>query len=111
MTPVETRVPISEQIFGHNKAPLAEVLAKDFKELASRVDAAVAKIGKRPVKVKDETDFAAVGQLVLDARNLAKEIDSIIESSVPLRAHAPNTTRPTHRTRHRTAPFAGPPAS
>lgn len=72
---METRVPISEQIFGHNKAPLAEVLAKDFKELASRVDAAVAKIGKRPAKVKDEIDFAAVGQLVLDARNLAKEIE------------------------------------
>lgn len=73
---METRVPISEQIFGHNKAPLEEVLEKDFKDLASQVDAAVAKITKRPVKVKDDTDFAAVGQLVVDARKLEKLLDA-----------------------------------
>lgn len=72
---METRVPISEQIFGHNKAPLEAVLANDFKELAGRVDAAVAKITKRPAKVKDETDFAAVGALVLDARKLSSEVE------------------------------------
>ena len=75
MTPVETRVPISEQIFGHNKAPLDDVLATDFKDLADRVDDAVKKINKRPPKVKDDADFASVGHLVLDARKLTSELD------------------------------------
>lgn len=66
---------VAEQIFGHNKAPLAEVLAKDFADLAAEVDAAIAKITGRPAKVVDDTDFAAVGDLAVAARNLGKRIE------------------------------------
>ncbi len=73
MEPAPARV--AEQIFGHNKAPLEEVLAKDFAELAAEVDKAVDWIVKRPAKVKDETDFAATGEIAIRVRNLVKRIE------------------------------------
>jgi len=74
---LENRKPISEQIFGHNKAPLEEVLKNDFADLEKEVDEAVAKIKARPTKIKDETDFAAVGRLAIDAGKLTKRIDGL----------------------------------
>lgn len=86
---------IAEQIFGHNKAPLDEVLAKDFAELAAEVDAAVKKITARPAKIKDETDFAATGELVISARKLTKrleetrkdETDPLFQAQKAIKAH------------------------
>lgn len=71
------RIPIAEQIFGHNKAPLDEVLEKDFAELAEDVDKSVKAIDSRPAKVKDDADFAAVGEIAIAARNLIKRIEEL----------------------------------
>lgn len=82
---MENRTPIAEQIFGHNKAPLDQVLETDFADLAAEVDAAVKKITARPAKVKDDTDFAAVGQIAIDARKMTKRIeDTRKDETVPL---------------------------
>lgn len=72
---MQTRTPIAEQIFGHNKAPLDQVLTADFAALKTEVEDAVKKISARPAKIKDETDFAATGQLAVDTRKLVKRIE------------------------------------
>jgi hypothetical protein len=89
------RIPIAEQIFGQNKPPLDEVLAKDFIDLAADVDKAVAAINGRPAKVKDDSDFASVGEVVIATRNLVKrveetrkdETDPLFKAQKAIKAH------------------------
>lgn len=71
------RTPVAEQIFGHNKAPVEQVLETDFADLAKEVAEAAAKIRKHPTKIKNDTSFAAVGQIAIDARKLAQRVEEI----------------------------------
>lgn len=66
---------VAAQVFGHNKAPLAVVLEKDFAELSAKVDKAETWIKARPAKIKDETDFGATGEIIIRARAIVKEIE------------------------------------
>lgn len=72
---METPNRIAAQIFGHNRAPLDEVLAKDFAELAAEVERAVKVVTSTPAKIKDEADFAATGTLANRVKSLAKRIE------------------------------------
>ena len=67
---------VAEQIFGANKAPIEEVLATDFADLAAEVERAVKAIGDAPAKIKDDADFAATGALVNRAKALTKRLDT-----------------------------------
>ncbi|MCR6673287.1 hypothetical protein [Devosia ginsengisoli] len=71
----QARTPIAEQIFGHNKAPLEEVLPAETAEWQAEADRAVAALADRPGKIKDETDFAATGKLVLRAKSFLTRIE------------------------------------
>lgn len=80
------RLPIAEQIFGHNKAPLADVLAADFAELFADADKLADKAKARPAKIKDEADFAATGALANEVRAFTKRLDDARKAETdPLR--------------------------
>lgn len=66
---------VAEQIFGQNKAPVADVLAADFAELFAEADKLAAEVKGRPTKIKDEADFGAVGAVANKVRALAKRLD------------------------------------
>lgn len=72
-----TRTPISEQIFGQNKAPLDEVLAKDFAELSTALAGEIGKLSALPAKIKGDVDFATVGQAAIRIRALTTRLDTI----------------------------------
>lgn len=65
------RAPLADQVFGSNKAPLADVLAADYADLKAEVDAFVAKM-REAAKAKpgSDADNAALGQIILDGRSL-----------------------------------------
>ena len=69
------KLPVAEQVFGHNKAPLGEVLALDFAELvrdaASLIDAA----RKLPKTIKTDAELGDFGQVVTKLRALASTVD------------------------------------
>ncbi|WP_336801757.1 hypothetical protein [Kaistia sp. MMO-174] len=69
------RKPVAEQIFGHNKAPLADVLANDFRDLEKLVGDAVELFSKTPAKCKTEEDFKALGKLIISARQIGKQVE------------------------------------
>ena len=72
---METRQPVVDQIFGANKAPLAEILPKDFADMVKEVEAFADKAGKMPKKVKNDTDLGMIGTCVADIRDLSKRVD------------------------------------
>lgn len=70
------RKQVVDQIFGDNKAPIAEVLAADFAELKAEVDAFVAlmrEAAKSPPK--SDEDQAALGKIIMDGRALWNRAD------------------------------------
>lgn len=74
---VETHKPVVDQIFGDNRAPVDEVLAADFADLAARARALAARMeAETPSRVETEEEQIAVGRLITEARALAKEIDA-----------------------------------
>ncbi len=72
-----SRLPVVDQIFGHNKAPISEVLAADFAELTKDVTAAIAGLDALPKSLKDDADLGLVGKAVVDLRALYKRIESV----------------------------------
>lgn len=69
------RAPIAEQVFGANKAPLEEVLAHDFADLAGEVERAEAALTKQPAKIKDDADLAVIGSLATRAKALTAKLE------------------------------------
>lgn len=72
-----TRLPVVEQIFGQNKAPIQQVLDADFDDLVIEVDRAIIKAGRLPSAIKDEAGLGDYGAAVTEIKALAKRIDGI----------------------------------
>jgi len=70
------RVPIAEQVFGHNKAPMGEVLALDFTEISKEAAALVEAAGKLPKSIKTDAELGEFGQVVTRLRALATTVDN-----------------------------------
>ena len=70
-----TRLPVTDQIFGANKAPLADVLAADFVDLQAEVAALLDRAGDLPVRVDSDDDQVKVGKWIIDAKDLAHKVD------------------------------------
>lgn len=70
-----TRRPTVDQVFGDNKAPMADVLNSDFEDLSARVSAMAMLLKGSNKKITNDDGNAAVGKLVIDARNLVKEVE------------------------------------
>lgn len=70
------RKPVVDQVFGDNKAPMAEVLAADLAEFRAELDAFVAKMREAAKNApKTDEDQAALGRVILDARALWSRAD------------------------------------
>ena len=79
--------PVVDQIFGDNKAPIAEVLPKDFAEITKEVETFIANAAKLPKKLKDDTDLGVFGQHVTDLRAIAKRVEGLrTDEGAPLLA-------------------------
>lgn len=74
---MEIRRPVSEQIFGSNKAPLAEVLKNDFADLAVEVEALVAVLKAGPKVVKSTDHFSSIGALSNAASTLIARLEAV----------------------------------
>lgn len=71
------RKPTSDQIFGDNKAPIEAVLTADFAPLKSEIAALVERAKALDHKVKTDAQQAAVGQMIIDLREIWKRADHI----------------------------------
>ena len=69
------RMPVAEQIFGHNRPPVEEVLAADYKGLIAKVDQMVRRAAGMPKKIRTDEQVTLVGNAIADMRALANEID------------------------------------
>lgn len=70
------KLPVAEQVFGHNKAPMGEVLALDFAELASDAARLVAEAEKLPKTIKTDAELGGFGQVVTKLRAMSATVDS-----------------------------------
>lgn len=74
----ETRTPVVDQIFGHNKAPIADVLTADFSDLIAEAEALVERAkNEAPAKVKNDTDLLVIGGIMTAIREFEKRVDAI----------------------------------
>lgn len=69
------RRPVVDQVFGANKAPMAEVLAADFVELIRAVEEAEAMCAEANTKPQNDAEQAALGDKIVDMRKLFKRVD------------------------------------
>jgi hypothetical protein len=72
---LQTRIPIAEQVFGHNKAPMGEVLALDFAELARDAASLIEAARKLPKSIKTDAELGDFGLVVTKLRALASTVD------------------------------------
>lgn len=61
---------------GHNNATRAELLAEKHADLAKRIDAIAKRADAAPRSIKTDADLDAIGRIVVDARDLAKEAET-----------------------------------
>lgn len=71
------RLPVVDQVFGHNKAPLEEVLKADFADMQAAIATLLAEAGDLPKKVNSDDDQIAVGRWIVKARAYAKRADEV----------------------------------
>lgn len=69
------KLPVAEQVFGQNKAPMGEVLALDFADIAKDAAALIAAADKLPKTIKTDTELGDFGQVVTRLRALAGTVD------------------------------------
>lgn len=74
---IPARRPVVDQIFGDNKAPLADVLAADFTDLQQEVADLLNRAGDLPQRVDSDADQAKVGAWIIDAKDLAHKVDKV----------------------------------
>lgn len=72
-----SRTPVADQIFGHNKAPIDEVLKADFADLTKEVEGLCAEAGKAPKRIRNEDDLGTIGNFFADLRALKGRIEGI----------------------------------
>ncbi len=73
----ERRKSVAEQLFGHNKPPVEEVLKADFADLIKEVDAFIGDAGKAPKKIKTPDDLTKLGLCITDLRSMTKRVEGI----------------------------------
>lgn len=73
------RKSVVDQVFGDNKAPIADVMAADFAGLKAEVDAFVAKMKAADKAPRTDEDQAELGKVIMDGRALWKRADSLRE--------------------------------
>lgn len=71
-----TRLPVVDQVFGHNRAPIAEVLKTDFVDLVADVNAAIDAAAALPTAINNDEIHGRVGQGVIALRAVAKRIEA-----------------------------------
>ena len=71
------RTPVVDQIFGHNRALLDEVLKADFADVQKAIDGLVAEAATLPTKVNNDDDQAKIGRWIVKARAYAKRSDEL----------------------------------
>ena len=71
------RTPVVDQVFGHNKAPLDEVLKADFADMQKAIADLLAEAGDLPNKVTSDDDQVKVGRWIVKARAYAKRADEV----------------------------------
>lgn len=71
------RKSVVDQVFGDNKAPIADVMAADFAELKAEVDAFVGRMREAAKSApKTDEDQSALGKIIMDARGLWSRADA-----------------------------------
>lgn len=79
------RTPVVDQVFGANKAPMADVLAADFAELVKAVSDAEAMCGEANTNPKNDAEQAALGEKIVDMRRLFARVDGVrAEEKAPI---------------------------
>lgn len=73
----DTRIPIVDQVFGHNKAPIDEVLKADFADMQAAIADLLNEAGNLPAKVNSDDDQASVGRWIVKARAYLKRADEV----------------------------------
>lgn len=70
--------PIEREIIGigHNSAPLKDMLAASYADMAKEIDEAVAAADRAPAVVENDTVCGKVADLVKDLRNLRKQAET-----------------------------------
>ena len=66
---------VVDQIFGDNKAPLAEVLAADFTDLQAEVADLLNSAADLPVRVESDADQVRVGKWIIAAKDLTHKVE------------------------------------
>ena len=67
---------VVDQIFGDNKAPLADVLKADFDDLQAEVADLIGRAADLPSRVDTDEDQAKVGKWIIDAKDLSQKIEA-----------------------------------
>lgn len=65
---------------GHNRAPISDVLAEQYSDLAARVEAIATRANLAPKAIATDTDLNTIGALIRDTRELSGETDKKRES-------------------------------
>ena len=79
------RTPFAEQVFGHNRPPVDEILSKDHADIPEQVNDLVGKFAGMPRRIRNDKDQAVVARLIADARDLAKDAEGRrMEAARPL---------------------------
>lgn len=68
---------LEHSLIGHNRPPIREILTEQHKDLLARVDQIAERANALPRKVESDDGLGPIGDLVVDASKLAKEIDGI----------------------------------
>lgn len=62
-------------VIGGNNPPIKEALADQYKELVSLIDPIAERANALPRKIEDDEDLGPIGEVVLDAKKLAKKLE------------------------------------
>lgn len=63
-------------MIGHNRPPIEEVLAEQYRELGTEIEAIADRANKTSRKIEKDDDLGPIGDLVVDASKLAKKIEA-----------------------------------
>lgn len=72
-------IPVVDQVFGLNKAPMKAVLDADFADLVAAVADAEAMAAEANTRPKNDAEQAALGEKIVDLRNLFRRVDGARE--------------------------------
>jgi len=71
-------IAVANAILGHNRPPVADLLAQAYPELAADIAAFIKDSDdKAPSKIKDDTDLGVVGKIVTEAKGIARQVEGM----------------------------------